>query len=78
MWSRLEVPQVRQERYDDQLRRTVWQDLPGKEWQPHRPDAFFTLYFPGNSGFLVRSTGYEPGLPEGNRSFGFRRHGSEH
>ena len=43
LWHHVEVPQVRKLEIPGQ-----WQELPGKEWLPHRPDAFFTLRFPGN------------------------------
>jgi len=41
LWTRIEVPALRQ---DDG--RTI--ELSTTEALPHRPDAFFTLYFPGN------------------------------
>jgi hypothetical protein len=44
----VEVPKVRAQRYDDQHQQTVWGELPATEILPHRPDAFFTLYLPGN------------------------------
>lgn len=40
LWNRIQVPKCRQE--DGQL-----VELPETEILPHRPDAFFTLYFPG-------------------------------
>ena len=48
LWNRVEVPEVRGSHYDQQLKRTIWQELPSKEYLPHRPDAFFTLYLPGS------------------------------
>lgn len=47
LWSRVEVPTVRPISYDRTTDTTVWEELPSKEFLPHRPDAFFTLYFPG-------------------------------
>jgi hypothetical protein len=40
LWNRVEAPKLY---YDD---RGAWRELDGSESLPHRPDAFFTLYFP--------------------------------
>lgn len=40
LWNRVQVPEVREE-----AGQAV--ELPATELLPHRPDAFFTLYFPG-------------------------------
>src|SRR3954447_18960964 len=42
LWNRVELPAARN------LGGDQWQELPEKEFLPHRPDAFFTLRFPGN------------------------------
>lgn len=42
LWNRVELPAARK------LMGDQWQELPEMEWLPHRPDAFFTLRFPGN------------------------------
>jgi hypothetical protein len=43
LYNRVEVPEVRKLEGTNQ-----WQELPSKEFLPHRPDAFFTLHFPDN------------------------------
>jgi len=48
LWNRVEVPQVREE-----SGRLV--ESSQTELLPHRPDAFFTLYFPGNQADKQRS-----------------------
>lgn len=41
LWNRVEVPEIKQNRETGR-----WEDLDKIEYLPHRPDAFFTLYFP--------------------------------
>jgi hypothetical protein len=48
LWSRIEVPKARPVRKDEVTGRIVWEDQDRMETLPHRPDAFFTLYFPNN------------------------------
>ncbi len=42
LWNRLDVPKVVQDRDSG-----MWLEQPETESMPHRPDAFFTLHFPG-------------------------------
>lgn len=48
LWNWVQLPEVKPSHFDDQLKRTVWEELPSKERLPHRPDAFFILYLPDN------------------------------
>ena len=51
LWNRVEVPKAWKTPGSD-----AWQEQPGvKEFLPHRPDAFFTLYFPNRPGEKQRS-----------------------
>lgn len=45
LWNRVEVPKIRPRGKDDTTGLTRWEELDQMEWLPHRPDAFFTLYF---------------------------------
>jgi Replication-relaxation len=46
LYSRVEVPTVRPLRRDETTGRLVWEEQSKLQYVPHRPDAFFTLYFP--------------------------------
>jgi hypothetical protein len=43
LWNRIELPKVSQDKDGG-----TWIEQQQREYLPHRPDAFFTLYFPGN------------------------------
>ena len=42
LWNRIELPKVSLDKDGG-----AWIEERATEWLPHRPDAFFTLYFPG-------------------------------
>lgn len=46
LWSRVELPKVRPHHRDELTGRMAWEELDTLEHLPHRPDAFFTFYFP--------------------------------
>lgn len=50
LWNRVGVPEVRKE-----PGREEWSELRSLQKLPHRPDAFFTLYFPNNPDGKQRS-----------------------
>jgi hypothetical protein len=50
LWNRIEVAKVSQDKDSN-----TWIEERATEWLPHRPDAFFTLYYPGYSEDKQRS-----------------------
>ena len=46
LWNKVEVPKMRPRGKDDTTGLPRWEELDQLHWLPHRPDAFFTLYFP--------------------------------
>jgi hypothetical protein len=48
LWHQVEAPEVRKEQ-------GLVLELSSREWLPHRPDAFFTLHFPGKPAEKQRS-----------------------
>ncbi len=55
LYSRIELPAVKPNRLDPSTGRTIWEEFDQEQWLPHRPDAFFTLYFPGKPAGKQRS-----------------------
>ncbi len=46
LYGRVELPKVTPHHRDETTGRTIWEEHARLEFLPHRPDAFFTLYFP--------------------------------